>query len=97
MGKELTVNPVIFITPFILILILLSYFKKETIFITLSSVTFRDGAETFRDGAEIVTELRSGPLLAYILLLAHSPANRAVSADSGNNLLSNNAIKMKNK
>ena len=44
-----------------------------------------------------MTELRSGPLLAYILLLAHSLANRAVSAGSGNNLLSNNAIKMKNK
>ena len=29
--------------------------------------------------------------------IAHSPANRAVSADSGYNLLSNNAIKMRNK
>ena len=53
--------------------------------ITWSSDTFRDGAEC--DGADYPDRIAEDD----ILLLAHSPAIRAVSADSGNNLLSNNA------
>ena len=70
---------------FILILVLLLFCKKETISITVISVTFRDGD----DGPD-----RCWP---NMLILAHSSAIRSVFVGSGYNLLSNYAMKSRNK